>query len=101
MAVQALTIQIIEEMPWVYDIETDIRYKQGIEKGIEEGIEKGEKLKAIETAAKAFQKGLGLDFVMELTGLEKDELLQIQKRVEKGEVSFHQKKKNGSHKKNG
>ena len=63
-------------MPWVYDLETDIRYKQG--------IEKGEKQKAIQTAIKAFQKGLDLDFVMELTGLGKAELLKLQKGLEQG-----------------
>ncbi|PWK27966.1 putative transposase/invertase (TIGR01784 family) [Arcicella aurantiaca] len=49
---QKQTIQTITEMGWEYELETDIRYLQGIErgeqKGIERGIEKGMLQKAIE-----------------------------------------------------
>ncbi len=38
---QEETIKQIETMPFTYNLESDIRYKQGIEKGIERGIEKG------------------------------------------------------------
>ncbi|MCB0519791.1 MAG: hypothetical protein H6577_13195 [Lewinellaceae bacterium] len=92
---QPLTIQIIEEMPWIYDIESDIRYKQGIEKG----IEKGGKAKALETAIKAFQKGLDFDFVMELTGLSNEELLKIQRSLKLGKNSTQPGKGDDSHKK--
>ncbi|MBO0938650.1 hypothetical protein J2I47_19015 [Fibrella sp. HMF5335] len=34
---QELTIKISEKMALVYDLETDIRFKQGIERGIEQG----------------------------------------------------------------
>ena len=32
-----LTIKISEKMALVYDLETDVRFKQGIERGIEQG----------------------------------------------------------------
>ena len=38
-------------MPFVYDLETDIRFKQGVEAGIQRGIEKG-----IEKANKDLKK---------------------------------------------
>jgi hypothetical protein len=37
--IQALTIKHTEAMPITYNIETDVRYQQGIEKGIEKGKE--------------------------------------------------------------
>lgn len=45
---QKQTIQTITQMGWEYELETDIRYLQGIEKGEEKGIEKGMIQKAIE-----------------------------------------------------
>jgi hypothetical protein len=34
---EALTVKITEEMPIVYDIETDYLYLQGVEKGFDKG----------------------------------------------------------------
>lgn len=34
-----LTIKISEKMALVYDLETDVRFRQGVERGIERGIE--------------------------------------------------------------
>lgn len=38
---QKQTIQTITQMGWEYELETDIRYLQGVEKGEEKGIAKG------------------------------------------------------------
>lgn len=38
---QPTTIKYTEAMPITYNLETDVRYQQGIEKGIEKGAEKG------------------------------------------------------------
>jgi predicted transposase/invertase (TIGR01784 family) len=38
---QKETIQTITQMGWEYELETDIRYLQGIDKGKEQGIEQG------------------------------------------------------------
>ncbi len=38
---QELTIKISEKMALVYDLETDVRFKQGVEQGIERGLERG------------------------------------------------------------
>jgi len=39
---QEITIKKIEAMPIIYDLETDIRFLQGIEQGIEEQTRKQE-----------------------------------------------------------
>jgi predicted transposase/invertase (TIGR01784 family) len=38
---QPVTLKILENMAFVYDLETDIRFQQGEERGIEKGIERG------------------------------------------------------------
>ncbi len=50
-----------------------------INKGMEKGMEKG--LKMTLAALKAFREGKDLEEVMNLTGLERDKLLEIQKQA--------------------
>ena len=38
---QELTILLSEKMALIYDLETDIRFKQGVDRGLERGLEKG------------------------------------------------------------
>jgi predicted transposase YdaD len=49
---QQLTVKTINAMPIVYDLKSDVRFKQGKEEGIEEGIEKGIEKNKIETIQK-------------------------------------------------
>ena len=46
---QEKTIKIIEHMPIVYDIKSDIRYQQGTKVGIKQGIDLGRNAQAIVT----------------------------------------------------
>ena len=49
------------------------------EKGREEGLEEGENNKAIEIAKLAIKEGADVDFVVKITGLPKEVVLQLQK----------------------
>ncbi len=53
--------------------------EQGLEQGLEKGLEQG--LKMTLTALQAFREGKELEEVMNLTGLERDKLLEIQKQA--------------------
>jgi len=57
----------------------DEGYELGVEKGIEKGIEKGEHKKARETAIIAIEKGLSNHIILELTGLQPEEIDQLRK----------------------
>ena len=52
--------------------------KEGLEEGMEKGIEKGEKQKAIEIATKLLNKGFSVEEVAEDTGLDVEEVKNIQ-----------------------
>ena len=54
---QDLTIQKLQDMPIRYDLETDIRYQQGVEKGIEKGEAKGEAKKARQVVVTLLKDG--------------------------------------------
>ena len=54
--------------------------EEGIEKGIEKGIVQGEKLKALEIAAKLLKKGFSVEEVADDTGLDVEEVRDIQDR---------------------
>jgi predicted transposase YdaD len=53
-----LTIKIAEEMPIVYDIQTDYLFLKGIEKGIERGIERGIEKGIEQGIEKGVEKGI-------------------------------------------
>ena len=89
------TIELMEMSPrdkWLYDSRMKYEhdrascisegYRQGIEegmlqgeiKGIEQGIEKGAHQKALETAKLMKQANCELDFIIQMTGLSKEEI---------------------------
>ena len=49
----------------------------GIQQGIQEGLETGEKNKAIEIAKRMLQKGTDISFIIECTGLTKEEIEEL------------------------
>ncbi len=65
-------------MPFTIEKESDPLYKNGLRKGIEKGREEGlEKGKT--TIAKALlKKGVSIDVIIDVTGLEKDEVKALQ-----------------------
>jgi predicted transposase/invertase (TIGR01784 family) len=50
-------------------------HQQGREEGIKEGIKEGKR----EVALAALKKGFALEDIMEITGLDREKLLEIQK----------------------
>ena len=53
--------------------------KEGIEEGIEEGREEGGMKKALETAKAALNKGISVEIVAKITGLDIDKVRELQK----------------------
>lgn len=51
--------------------------QQGIEQGIEQGIQQGEKKAKMETAKKMLEKGIEIDTIIEITGLNKEEIMKL------------------------
>jgi predicted transposase/invertase (TIGR01784 family) len=75
---QRLPIELkTEEVRYFMEITTSYH-----EKGREEGIKEGIKAKAMEVALTALKEGASLEFVMKITGLSKEELLEIQKKLQ-------------------
>jgi predicted transposase/invertase (TIGR01784 family) len=75
----------ISNMALTYNLETDARYIQGIEKGIEKGlkkglekgIEKGIEKTQLELARRLMDDGHSIEYAAHLTGLELDELKKL------------------------
>jgi predicted transposase/invertase (TIGR01784 family) len=89
---QEETIKQIETMPFTYNLESDIRYKQGIEKGIERGIEKGiergiEKgieSKSLEIANKMILSGIfSTEQIVDFSGLSLEKVKGLMKKKKK------------------
>ncbi len=51
--------------------------EKGMEEGIEQGIEQGEKRRAFMVAQRLWAKGMSLDDIADITGLEKAELERL------------------------
>lgn len=51
--------------------------KQGREEGLEEGLEEGRLVEKEEIARKSLNKNLDIDFIVELTGLSIERILEI------------------------
>ena len=66
-----------EEVRYFMEITTSYH-----EKGREEGIKEGIKAKARDVALTALKEGASLEFVMKITGLSKEELLEMQKELQ-------------------
>jgi predicted transposase/invertase (TIGR01784 family) len=63
----------------VRKIDEDKARKEGREEGMKEGREEGEKKGRRETAINMLEKGFNIDMIVELTGLEQDEIETLQK----------------------
>jgi predicted transposase/invertase (TIGR01784 family) len=57
-------------------------HEKGREEGMKEGMKEGIRAKAREVALTALKEGASLDFVMKITGLSKEELLEMQKELQ-------------------
>ena len=72
--------EVINMLVAEYDYDTDIAVQRqeslmiGIERGIEQGISQGSYRKAIETARLMKQANCEFDFIMQMTGLSKEEI---------------------------
>ncbi|MBF0519520.1 MAG: hypothetical protein HQK92_07350 [Nitrospirae bacterium] len=83
----------VSEMTLVYDIERDVRYKQGIEKGIEKGIERGIEKGIEKGIERGIEKGLirglregiqlGLELKFGISGLSLMNMIDHINNVEK------------------
>lgn len=85
-------------MALVYDIERDVRYKQGMEKGMEKGIEKGIEKGLFEGKREGLLEGieLGLELRFGLAGLELMNIVRAINTVDKLEDFKNLIKKTGS-----
>ena len=64
----------------VYEAERDGRQRgmqQGIQEGIREGMKEGEKKAKIETAKKMLKKGINIDIIIEITEMNKEEIMKL------------------------
>ena len=52
-------------------------YQQGMEKGMKQGMEKGMNQKALDIARKMLSKGMEDATIMEITGLTREQLMQL------------------------
>jgi predicted transposase YdaD len=73
---QPLTTKITEAMPFVYDIETDIRFLQGKEKGETFGKEIGKEIVVLNM----LKNGLSVEQIIEMASLNRDFVLKIKKK---------------------
>ena len=82
--IEDLTIKITQEMPIVYDIETDYLYKQGMEKGMEKGIEKGIEKYKIDVICNARREGMSIDAIARVVNLSPEQVRKIltKKKIE-------------------
>ncbi len=90
---QNKTTKILDSMAFVYDLETDVRYLQGIQKGIDTGVTKGDKERALIVAEYGLNKGYQIDDIMEMTDLSKKEILAFQKWLEEYKIAKPQLEK--------
>lgn len=73
-----LNVDILEEYQMLQiEIEKLPSFMLGVEKGIEKGIEQGEKRRAFMVARRLWAKGMSLDDIADITGLEKSELERL------------------------
>ncbi|MBF0536141.1 MAG: Rpn family recombination-promoting nuclease/putative transposase [Nitrospirae bacterium] len=88
----------VRKMALVYDIERDVRYKQGMEKGMEKGIEKGIEKGLFEGKREGLLEGieLGLELRFGLAGLELMNIVRAINTVDKLEDFKNLIKKTGS-----
>ena len=70
-----------EEVRYFMEITTSY-HEKGREEGIREGREEGIKEGIKEVALTALKEGASLEFVMKITGLSKEELLEMQKKLQ-------------------
>ena len=70
-----------EEVRYFMEITTSY-HEKGREEGMKEGMKEGIRAKAREVALTALKEGASLDFVMKITGLSKEELLEMQKELQ-------------------
>ena len=56
-------------------------YNEGREEGLQEGIEKGAIAKAVETCRNAIIEGAPIEFIIKITGLPIEKVLEIQKSL--------------------
>lgn len=64
-------------MEWALDKGIEQGIKQGIEKGKQLGLEEGERKKALEVAKGLLKAGIGVEVIIETTGLTKEEILAL------------------------
>lgn len=63
--------KIIQDMPLLYDIETDYLYKQGVEQGVEQ------------VAIRSLEEGLEYEFIKTITGLSLEQIAEIDEERKK------------------
>lgn len=54
---------------------------EGIKEGMKEGIKEGEVKKTLETARAALKKGLSEDVVIEITGLDREDVRKLKDKL--------------------
>jgi predicted transposase/invertase (TIGR01784 family) len=66
-----------------YDLETDIRFQQGIEKGKLEGIEKGKLETKIEAILRMLSLNLPIDIIAKAIGVSEEFIIQTRDKKNK------------------
>ena len=90
---QPLTIKFIEAMPIIYDIESDVRFQQGIEKGFEKAEEKMERQFVVNLLNEG---NIPLGKIARLADVPLEFVLKIQKELKlKKKTPGHPKSGNG------
>jgi predicted transposase/invertase (TIGR01784 family) len=67
-----------ERSEWNYNFDMESMYEQGIEHGIEQGKTQGAKEQSIKIAKKMLEKNEEIEYIMEITGLTKEEIQELQ-----------------------
>lgn len=82
---QKLTVQISKKMALVYDLETDIRYRQGLRKGVSKGKKEGLEEGREQVILSLLQQGaLTVDQIANALGLGVEQVQQIAQKTATG-----------------
>ncbi|MDW8296842.1 MAG: hypothetical protein RMJ97_08150, partial [Raineya sp.] len=88
---QELVIKILEKMALVYDLEKDLRFKQGlqkgeqkgIQKGIQKGMQKGKNLQAEVAVRNMIKKGFSFEQIADLLEVSLAFVQRVAKKLKK------------------
>ena len=86
---QNKTTKILDSMAFAYDLETDVRFLQGVEKG----VTKGRKEITFSVAEYCLNQGYPLEEIVKMTDLSKKEILAFQKWLEDYKIAKPQLEK--------